>query len=290
MPRRKQTEEQKPVAKRRTRKTTAKSTKKETNEYPERRYDRNGKRKDGRGDLWARRETIRLDCDGNPIKMTEQERRRPGKAGHLAWQAPEDMPDKMVVQVMAGKMCGAKTRSGTYCKSRHVLPTKSGLAPFRCRLHGGLSSGPPLGTQNRVTHGLYCKAILPGEEDAWDMIRAGELEEEIRITKLRLRRAINFEAELERRLAEGEDVEDQMVIESSDEKVAFGMNGESYRKMIRRLPDVKRIIHDVVTQLVKLENQRTIMQQGSAGLTPEEQAAKARDFIKEAKQQMLGDN
>ena len=284
MPRRKQAEEtKKPV-----RKTTAKTTKQEEVKRPARRYDKSGKRKDGRNDEWARRETLREDCDGNPIKMTDEERRRPGKAGHQAWQAPEDMPDKMVVQVMAGKMCGAKTKHRTYCKSRHVIPSKSGLAPYRCRLHGGASSGPPLGTRNHVTHGLYCQAVLPGEEEAWDQIKAGELEEEVRVTKLRLRRAIIFEAELEQKLSEGEDVSDQMVTEQDEQKIAFGMNGESYSKKVRRLPDVKKIIHDIVTQLVKLENQRTIMQQGSLGLTPEEQAAKARQFIAEARAQMGG--
>ena len=36
-------------------------------------------------------------------------------------------------------MCGARTRSGTACKCK-ALVTKRGK--LRCRLHGGLSSGP----------------------------------------------------------------------------------------------------------------------------------------------------
>lgn len=35
--------------------------------------------------------------------------------------------------------CGAKTRAGTPCKRRDLY------APGRCRLHGGLSSGPKSG-------------------------------------------------------------------------------------------------------------------------------------------------
>lgn len=38
---------------------------------------------------------------------------------------------------MAGKVCGARTRSGGRCKQR-------GLANGRCRWHGGKSTGPPL--------------------------------------------------------------------------------------------------------------------------------------------------
>jgi len=37
---------------------------------------------------------------------------------------------------MEGETCGAKTRAGTPCKRRDVYPNG------RCRLHGGLSTGP----------------------------------------------------------------------------------------------------------------------------------------------------
>jgi len=50
--------------------------------------------------------------------------------------------------------CGAKTRSGSLCKSP-AMPNG------RCRLHGGKSTGPPKGNQNALKHGYYTQdAIL----------------------------------------------------------------------------------------------------------------------------------
>jgi hypothetical protein len=45
--------------------------------------------------------------------------------------------------------CGAKTRSGTPCRS----PAVSGK--YRCRMHGGNSPGAPRGNRNALKHGRY---------------------------------------------------------------------------------------------------------------------------------------
>ncbi len=49
--------------------------------------------------------------------------------------------------------CGAKTRSGSLCKS-------PAMANGRCRLHGGKSTGPPKGNQNALKHGYYTQAAI----------------------------------------------------------------------------------------------------------------------------------
>ena len=49
--------------------------------------------------------------------------------------------------------CGAKTRSGTLCKSPAM---KNG----RCRLHGGKSTGPPKGNKNALKHGFYTRDAI----------------------------------------------------------------------------------------------------------------------------------
>lgn len=46
--------------------------------------------------------------------------------------------------------CGAKTRAGTSCRSPAMLNG-------RCRLHGGKSTGAPIGNKNALKHGLYTK-------------------------------------------------------------------------------------------------------------------------------------
>lgn len=48
--------------------------------------------------------------------------------------------------------CGAKTRSGTPCKSPAVAGKK------RCRMHGGAQgSGAPIGNKNALKHGMYTR-------------------------------------------------------------------------------------------------------------------------------------
>lgn len=48
------------------------------------------------------------------------------------------------------KLCGAKTRAGTPCKSPAVRGKN------RCRLHGGAAgSGAPVGNKNAYKHGYY---------------------------------------------------------------------------------------------------------------------------------------
>jgi glucans biosynthesis protein len=51
--------------------------------------------------------------------------------------------------------CGAKTRSGTACRSPAVKDKK------RCRMHGGAKgSGAPKGNRNALKHGAYTREAL----------------------------------------------------------------------------------------------------------------------------------
>lgn len=45
--------------------------------------------------------------------------------------------------------CGARTRSGAPCKSPAIHGKK------RCRMHGGIGSGAPLGNTNAFKNGRY---------------------------------------------------------------------------------------------------------------------------------------
>ena len=66
----------------------------------------------------------------------------------ICWQFGPDWP---------GQRCGAKTRKGTPCQRPARLPVG------RCRLHGGVSTGPQTKdglarlTEARTRHGLYTK-------------------------------------------------------------------------------------------------------------------------------------
>lgn len=56
-----------------------------------------------------------------------------------------DFPSRFPAHFAA---CGARTRGGAACRAPAMLNG-------RCRLHGGLSSGPPPGNRNAFKHGHY---------------------------------------------------------------------------------------------------------------------------------------
>lgn len=79
--------------------------------------------------------------------------------------------------------CGAKTRTGKLCKSK-AMPNG------RCRMHGGNNKGPPLGSQNNLKHGIYAKSLSKSEAELYDQIDTKDLTHEIKMAKIRLRRAL----------------------------------------------------------------------------------------------------
>lgn len=88
--------------------------------------------------------------------------------------------------------CGAKTRAGGKCKA-------PAMANGRCRVHGGASTGPKnaSGNQNARKHGIYSDALTADEAGIWDEINVGTLDDDIKIAKLQLRRALIAQAKAE---------------------------------------------------------------------------------------------
>src|SRR5262249_45892471 len=57
--------------------------------------------------------------------------------------------------MLSSLRCGAKTRSGTSCRSPSVHGKR------RCRMHGGaLGSGAPRGNKNALKHGRYTREAI----------------------------------------------------------------------------------------------------------------------------------
>ncbi len=57
--------------------------------------------------------------------------------------------------MLASLRCGAKTRSGTPCRSPAVF------GKLRCRMHGGAhGSGAPIGNKNALKHGRFTKEAI----------------------------------------------------------------------------------------------------------------------------------
>lgn len=88
------------------------------------------------------------------------------------------------------KACGAKTRSGEPCK-RAPMEGKR-----RCKLHGGASTGPSKGSKNAAKPGsLYSKFLSADERRIAAALSLGSVDEELRLTRIRLMRALRLEEE-----------------------------------------------------------------------------------------------
>jgi hypothetical protein len=68
--------------------------------------------------------------------------------------------------MLSSPRCGAKTRSGTPCRSPSVQGKK------RCRMHGGaLGSGAPRGNSNALKHGYYTRTAMAERRQIRELIR-----------------------------------------------------------------------------------------------------------------------
>ena len=71
------------------------------------------------------------------------------------------------VAMLCSLRCGAKTRSGTPCKSPAVKGKK------RCRMHGGaFGSGAPRGNKNALKHGRFTRESLEERRRTYALIKA----------------------------------------------------------------------------------------------------------------------
>ena len=68
--------------------------------------------------------------------------------------------------MLSSQRCGAKTRSGTPCRSPAVQGRK------RCRMHGGApGSGAPRGNKNAQKHGLYTREAMAQRRQLGELMR-----------------------------------------------------------------------------------------------------------------------
>ena len=86
-------------------------------------------------------------------------------------------------------LCGAKNRSGEPCKKHALKGSK------RCRLHGGKSTGNPKakGNASAVKHGIYSAFLTDEENVIAKDLELGSIDEELRLTRIRLMRALKIE-------------------------------------------------------------------------------------------------
>ena len=131
-------------------------------------------------------------------------------------------------------LCGAKTRSGEPCK-RHAIPGSP-----RCKLHGGKSKGAPKANKNAAKPGsIYSQFLTDAENDMLACIELGRVDDELRLTRIRLMRALSRENEfgntLELDSEKSEPIEVEGKVVEGFAKVTTTTKVRDYAGMIDRL-------------------------------------------------------
>ena len=191
----------------------------------------------------------KVDCNGKLILLSDKERSGLAMKGVRKWKAPLAMPDTMVKKVLAGKVCGAILTNGKFCISKAVVSRAPKPPPFRCPGHGGEGRGQKKGAQCNLSHGIYTDCLLDTELDLWDQLDVTAVDEEIKLTKLRLRRALK--ADKEKNPTYMDIVEE--IYESVDGEMVL-------QKQIKRNDNGYSVeINKIINQLVRLCAQRCNM-------------------------------
>ena len=139
--------------------------------------------------------------------------------------------------------CGAKTRAGTPCKR---FARKNG----RCNLHGGKT---PETNKNALKYGIYSEGIKDSEKDLWHEIKVGNLDDEIKIIKIQLSRAVKAQKEFEEEMAsDGGNDKGKTGFELSEIK-ASNIDGKERKEITKKRPDFRKIIFQLSGRIAKLE-------------------------------------
>ena len=153
------------------------------------------------------------------------------------------------------RLCGAKTRSGSPCQSK-------AMTNGRCRMHGGKATVTHKNNKNAVKAGnIYSQYFTDEEKLLSTELELGSLDDELRLTKIRLMRALKAEAEQQAQI-------DKLELEAySESPVLFGgvpdEDGEvmTIKQFKRR--DYGTIIDRLTARIESLETRRASLVQMS---------------------------
>lgn len=149
-------------------------------------------------------------------------------------------------------VCGAKTRTGGACQRR---PLKGKI---RCALHGGKSTGPrdSRGNRNAARPGsLYSKFLSEEEAQLALSLELGQVDEELRLTRIRLLRA----------LAREQDLGDTLELYETVERTGGGENAPGDERRCR-VQDYAGLIDRLTARIESLESRRQSLLLGEVEL------------------------
>lgn len=137
------------------------------------------------------------------------------------------------------------------------------LGKDRCRLHGGKTpKGRNAGSQNRNhKHGLYSSALSEEEQALWDEIQLGNVDDELRLCRIQLRRAMNLDAAISKA---PNDPKNLTGIELSEIRRTTS-NGKSTTDAVSKRPDVAGRMNTLIGRIAQLEKTRSELLTAAAG-------------------------
>ena len=157
-------------------------------------------------------------------------------------------------------LCGAKTRSGSPCQSK-------AMANGRCRMHGGKSTGAPKGNKNNLkAGGIYSQFLTDEERVISTEMELGSLDEELKLCKIRLMRALKAEAEQQAQVEEFDKLELEALNESPSLIGGLPDNDELIQTKQFRRRDYGAIIDRLIARIESLETRRASLIQMSLDL------------------------
>jgi hypothetical protein len=137
------------------------------------------------------------------------------------------------------KRCGAKNRQGNPCALR---PMKD---KTRCKLHGGAT---PKGTKGNRSHGLYSAALSQEEKDLWADVQLGNVDDEIRLCKIKVRRAELAQAAVQ--------IDPVSMNNTSGFELSEIRKSETDTQTVTKRPDYAGIIDRLLGRIGQLEKTR----------------------------------
>jgi hypothetical protein len=103
-----------------------------------------------------------------------------------------------------------------------------------------------------MTHGLYSSALTDEEQALWDDIKLGNVDDELRLCRIQLRRAMNLDAEISRA---PNDPKNLAGIELVEIRRTTG-NGKSNTDAVSKRPDVAGRMNTLLGRIAQLEKTR----------------------------------
>jgi len=162
-------------------------------------------------------------------------------------------------------VCGAKNKSGGVCAR---LAMENG----RCKVHGGRNTGPKdqlLRPGKSLANGLYADVLFPWEDDLYDACTVGTMEQEIKLMRIQLLRALDAQKryeELRTALAQIDDPEDldevvlppglaqflEVAVFDHKRRTGVGDDGKPLEEVVKQLTKKKKDYSDEIKWMLNL--------------------------------------